>query len=56
MDNTIIIIEKDNFELTSQMKSILDERVNEDESTYLSAEDSINKLNEKFCEMVFENN
>ena len=47
---TIIVEEGDleDYELTSQMKSILDDRVNEDESTYLSAEDSINKLNKKY--------
>ncbi len=47
---TIIVEAGDleDYELTSQMKSILDDRVNEDESTYLSAEDSINKLNKKY--------
>ena len=36
------------FELTSDMKSILDERLQEDESTYLSAEESIKDLNKKY--------
>lgn len=45
-----IIIEEDNrdFELTSDMKAVLDERLQEDESTYLSAKESINQLNKKY--------
>jgi hypothetical protein len=45
-----IIVEEDetNFELTSEMKTILDERLQEDENTYLTAEDSINQLNNKY--------
>jgi hypothetical protein len=45
-----IIVEEDNsdFELTADMKAVLDERLQEDEQTYLSAEDSINQLNEKY--------
>jgi hypothetical protein len=44
-----IIVEEDesDFELTADMKSVLDERLQEDESTYLSAEESINQLNRK---------
>jgi len=46
---TIIIKEDNNdFELTTDMKAVLDERLQEDEQTYLSAEDSINQLNEKY--------
>jgi hypothetical protein len=46
----IIIVEEDdsNFELTADMKAVLDERLEEDESTYLSAEASINQLNKKY--------
>jgi hypothetical protein len=44
-----IIVEEDesDFELTADMKSVLNERLQEDESTYLSAEESINQLNRK---------
>jgi hypothetical protein len=45
-----IIVEEENsdFELTKEMKAILDERLQEDESTYLTAEESINQLNKKY--------
>jgi hypothetical protein len=45
-----IIVEEDegDFELTSDMKAVLDERLAEDEKTYLTAEDSINQLNKKY--------
>ena len=45
-----IIVEEDesDFELTADMKVVLDERVQEDESTYLSAEESIDQLNKKY--------
>jgi len=43
-----IIVEEDDFELTAEMKAILDERLQEDEGTYLSAEDSINQLNKRY--------
>jgi hypothetical protein len=45
-----IIVEEDNrdFDLTADMKAVLDERLQEDESTYLSAEESINHLNKKY--------
>lgn len=36
------------FKLTTDMKAVLDERLQEDESTYLSAEESINQLNKKY--------
>ena len=46
---TIIVKEDDSdFELTHNMKSVLDERINEDEKTYLTAEESIQKLNKKY--------
>jgi hypothetical protein len=46
---TIIVEEDDsNFELTADMRAILDERLQEDEKHYLSAEESINQLNKKY--------
>jgi hypothetical protein len=46
---TIIVEEDDSdFELTANTKAVLDERLEEDESTYLSAEESINQLNKKY--------
>ena len=46
---TIIVEEDDSdFELTEEMKAVLDERLKEDESTYLSAEESIIQLNKKY--------
>jgi hypothetical protein len=45
---TIIVEEDDSeYDLTADMKSVLDDRLQEDESTYLSAEESINQLNKK---------
>jgi hypothetical protein len=45
---TIIVEEDDSdFDLTADMKAVLDERMQEDESTYLSAEESINQLKKK---------
>lgn len=45
-----IIVEEDNsdFELTLDMKTVLDERLQEDEKNYLSAEESIQQLNKKY--------
>lgn len=45
-----IIVEEDNsdFELTADTKAVLDQRLQEDESTYLTAEESIKKLNKKY--------
>lgn len=43
-----IIIEEDDFELSKDMIAILDDRINEDENTYLSAEESIGKLKQKY--------
>jgi predicted transcriptional regulator len=46
---TIIVEEDDShFGLTAATKAVLDERLQEDETTYLSAEDSINQLNKKY--------
>ena len=46
---TIIVEEgTDNFELTTDMKTVLDDRLLEDESTYLTAETSINQLTQKY--------
>lgn len=46
---TIIVEEDDSdFDLTADMKTVLDERLQEDESTYLTAEQSINQLNKKY--------
>jgi len=45
-----IIVEEDegDFELTTEMKTVLDERLQEDEKTYLTSEDSIKHLNKKY--------
>lgn len=46
-----IIVEEDNqdeYELTSQMKTVLDERLQEEEKTYIGTEESINQLNKKY--------
>ncbi|MFW0716244.1 hypothetical protein [Pedobacter sp. N23S346] len=45
-----IIVEEDNndHELTTDMKIVLDERLQEDESSYLTAEESILQLNKKY--------
>lgn len=45
-----IIVEEDqeHIELTANMKNILDERLNEDDKTYLSGEDSIKQLIQKY--------
>ena len=46
---TIIVEEdEDNFEPDDEMKTILDERLEEDEQTYLSAETSIQHLRQKY--------
>ena len=45
---TIIVEEDVNFfALTAEMKAILDERIQEDERDYLSAEESINQLSKR---------
>ncbi|PKP15018.1 MAG: hypothetical protein CVU07_11905 [Bacteroidetes bacterium HGW-Bacteroidetes-23] len=45
-----IIVKEDSgeYELTTEMKTVLDERLQEDEITYLSSEDSIKQLNKKY--------
>ena len=45
-----IIVEEDNedFELCTDMKVVLEERLQEDEKTYISSEDSIKQLNKKY--------
>ena len=45
-----IIVEEDegDFEMSEDLKNVLDERSQEDENTYLTAEDSINQLNKKY--------
>ena len=45
---TITIEEEVDFELTQEMKTILDERLLEDESDYISAEESISELKTKY--------
>ena len=36
-------------EITDEMKAILDERLMEDESNYITGEESITQLKEKYC-------
>jgi hypothetical protein len=45
-----IIVEEGNsdFELSADLKNVLDERLQEDEDAYLTAENSINKLSKKY--------
>ncbi len=45
-----IIVEEEEYDyvLTSEMKNILDERLQEDETTYLTSEESIKQLNKKY--------
>lgn len=47
---TIIVEEdlNDDFELSNQMKAVLDERLIEDDKDYLSSEQSIQKLSSKY--------
>ena len=45
---TITIEEEEEFELTEEMKAILDERLTEDGSDYISAEESISQLKAKY--------
>ena len=47
---TITVEEADcDDELTDEMKAILDERLMEDESNYITGEESITQLKEKYC-------
>jgi hypothetical protein len=45
-----IIVEEDegDYELSSEMKNVLDERLKEEVKTYISSEDSIKQLNKKY--------
>lgn len=45
-----IIVEEDegDFDLTSDMKTVLDERLQEDEKKYLTADESLNQLTKKY--------
>ena len=45
---TITIEEEEVFELTEEMKAVLEERLMEDGSDYLSAEESIQQLKSKY--------
>lgn len=46
---TIIVkVDEEDFELTTKMKTVLDERLQEDEKTYFTSEDSIKQLNKKY--------
>ena len=46
---TIIVEEnKVDFDLTTEMKTVLNERLQEDEKNYLTGEDSIKQLNKKY--------
>ena len=45
---TIIVEEDCDFELSEDIKAILDERLKEDETIYLSAEESIKLLHKKY--------
>lgn len=47
---TITVEEDDSdFGFTNEMKSILNERLLEDEKTYLSEEESLSRLNNEYC-------
>ena len=47
---TITVEEADcDDEITDEMKAILDERLMEDESNYITGEESITQLKEKYC-------
>ncbi|GAA5099170.1 hypothetical protein GCM10023210_36300 [Chryseobacterium ginsengisoli] len=39
---------EDGFALTDEMKRVIDERLAEDESTYVDAEESLKKISEKY--------
>jgi hypothetical protein len=45
-----IIVEEDesDFNITAEMKSVLDERIQENGHNYLLAEESINQLNQRY--------
>lgn len=39
---------EEDFELTDEMKRLIDERLTEDENTYVDAEESLKKISEKY--------
>jgi hypothetical protein len=43
-----IVVEEDDMELTPEMKEILDERLVENEEGYITSEESIRQLNQKY--------
>lgn len=46
---TIIVEDaEDNFDLTAEMKTVLDERLQEEEANYLTSEESLKQLNKKY--------
>lgn len=45
---TIIVDDSGLYELTDNQKQILDERLNEDPATYISAEETIEHLKKKY--------
>jgi len=46
---TIIVKENDDeFELSNEMKSVLDNRLKEDEATYLTLNESMDRLKDKY--------
>jgi hypothetical protein len=45
---TIIVEEEDDAELTAEMKAVLDQRLEEDEKSYMTADESISRLNKKY--------
>ena len=45
---TIIVEEEEDTELNNEMKIILDERLEEDEKTSITAEESIGRLNKRY--------
>ena len=44
----IITVEEEDEQFTEKEKTILDERLREDEATYLTAEQSVNQLKKKY--------
>jgi predicted aldo/keto reductase-like oxidoreductase len=45
----ITVEEESEYELSEEMKSILDERLAEDKTDYITAEQSINELKQKYA-------
>ena len=46
--NIIVKADDSDYEFTEDMKEVLEERLQEDEATYLTAKESINQLNKKY--------